>query len=91
MIGRRGGDGRKEEKWWKRKREESWWGIDNVTAPAITSDTLLCFYCSVMLNEIVSCTNTREKQHVLNERASRGDGSVKFGSLINKINLYLFH
>lgn len=91
MIRRKGGDGRKEEKWLRGKREEGRWRIDDVTAPAITSDMLLCFYCSIMLNEIVSCKNTREKQQVLNERASRGDESVKFGSLINKINLHLFH
>lgn len=68
MIGRKGGEGRKEEKWWKGQGEE---GIDHVTALAITSDMLLCFYCTVMPNKIVSCKNSREKQHVLNERASR--------------------
>lgn len=44
-------------------------GIDDVTAPAITSDMLLCFYCTVMPKEIVSCENSGEKQHVLNGRA----------------------
>lgn len=73
------------------KREEGRQGIDHVTAPTITSDMLLCFYCTVMPNEIVSCKNTGEKQHVLNVRASRGDGSLKSGSLINEINLHLFH
>lgn len=72
-------------------KERSRWGIDHVTAPTITSRTRMCFYCTVMPNEIVSCKNTREKQHVLNERASRGDGSIQFGSLINKSLIILYH
>lgn len=76
MIGRKGGEGRKEEKWWKGQGEEGREGIDHVTAPAITSDMPLCFYCTVMPNKIVSCKNSREKQHVLNERARRGHESV---------------
>lgn len=82
--------GRKEEKWWKGQGEEGQEGIDHVTATAITSDMLLCLYCTVMPFRIVSCKNGREKQHVLNERAGRGDESLRFGSLIT-IKLYLFH
>lgn len=67
------------------------WAIDHVTAPTITSCTCMCFYCTVMPNEIVSCKNTREKQHVLNERASRGDGSILFVLLINKSLIILYH
>lgn len=40
-------------------------GIDHVTTPAITSDMPVCFYCTVMPNEIVSCKNTGEKHDVL--------------------------
>lgn len=29
-------------------------GIDHVTAPAITSDMPLCYYCTVMPNKMVS-------------------------------------
>ena len=47
--------------------------IDHVNAPAITSNMLLCFYCTVLSNEIVSCKKRREKQHMLNERASQGN------------------
>lgn len=41
---------RKEEKWWKGQKDEGWEAIDHVTAPAITSDMLLCFYCTVVAN-----------------------------------------
>ncbi len=90
MIGRKGGEGREEEKWWKGQGEEGRQGIDHATAPAITSDMLLCFYCTVMPNKILSYKNSREKQHVLNERVRGGDESLGFASLI-KINLYPFH
>lgn len=82
--------GRMEEKRWKGQGEEDLEGIDHVTATAIMSDMLLCLYCTVMPFRIVSCKNSREKQHVLNERAGQGDESLRFGSLIT-INLYLFH
>lgn len=62
--------GRKEEKWWKGQGEEGREGIDHVTAAtAITPDMLLCLYCTVMRFRIVACKNSKEKQHVLNERA----------------------
>lgn len=64
--------------------------IDHVTVSAITSDMPLCFYCTVMPNKIVSCKNSREKQHVFNEGASRGNKSLRLGFLI-KINFYILH
>lgn len=67
MIGRKGGEERKEEEWWRGQREEGRDGIDHVTAHAITSDTLLCFYCTSVPNKIISCKNRTEKQHRLNE------------------------
>lgn len=81
--------GERKKKRWKGQREEGLEGIDHVTAPAITSDMLLCFYCTVMPNKIVSCKNSREKQDVLNERARACQESLRFGSLI-RINLYPF-
>lgn len=41
-------------------------GIDHVTAPAITSDIPLCFYCTVIPNKIVFEKNSR--------RSMRGHG-----------------
>lgn len=47
-------------------------GIDHVTAPAITSNMSVCFYCTVMPNKVVLCKKSQEKQHTLNERVRRG-------------------
>lgn len=52
-------------------------GIDHVTTPAITSDMPVCFYCTVMPNEIVSCKNTGEKHHVLDE-GGRAEGTDRY-------------
>lgn len=70
MIGRKGGEERKEEERRRGQGEEGRDIIDHVTAPAITSNTLLCFYCTSVPNKTVSCKNRTEKQHRLDESST---------------------
>lgn len=84
MIGCKGGKERKEEKWWKGQREAVWKGIDHVTAPAITSDVRPCIYCTVMPKEIVSCKNSREKQHLLDKARRGGDSPAIIQTLFTR-------